>query len=333
MVHRSSGDRSGNRAAFATPAMLGGPVESRPDIVSLRWLGTSNFEVSFGGRVVLLDCFYDRGPRMRPLGFGPDEVVRADQIFIGHPHYDHISDAAHVAGQTGATVVGHPIASRVITAEGLPERQTLSLAGMAAGGDSADFADYRARVIHGFHLLAEADQPDPAPNIALLRESREQWEGDLGPLTPEEEAHHAAVRARGSMDAAVLEEATLCIVLEIGDFRLAFRDSGGPISAEEHAYFEATGGVDVAIVGFIGRTLIRRQLDERTLPLIERYRPKVLMAAHHDDLYPVFLDMATEPLRMAVSHAVPGATTVAPVYLEPVRIDMSTARVLSPGEE
>ena len=139
--------------------------------------------------------------------------------------------------------------------------------------------------------------------------------------------------ARGSMDRAMLEEATLCIVLEIGDFRIAFRDSAGPLSAEEHAYFDATGGVDVAIVGFIGRTLMRRQLDERTLPLIERYQPKVLMAAHHDDLYPVFLDMATEPLRMAVSHVLPETTTVAPVYLEPVRIDMSTARVLAAGEE
>jgi L-ascorbate metabolism protein UlaG (beta-lactamase superfamily) len=34
---------------------------------------------------------------MRGLGFWPDEVVRADAVLIGHPHYDHISDAAQVA--------------------------------------------------------------------------------------------------------------------------------------------------------------------------------------------------------------------------------------------
>jgi hypothetical protein len=78
---------------------------------------------------------------------------------------------------------------------------------------------------------------------------------------------------------------------------------------------------------------MRRQLDERTLPLIELYRPKILLAAHHDDLYPMFLDMATEPLKMAVSHLLPETTTVAPVYLEPVRIDMRSGRVLGPGEE
>jgi L-ascorbate metabolism protein UlaG (beta-lactamase superfamily) len=332
MNSRRSGDRGGNRSAYSEPAMLGGPVESRPDIVSLRWLGTSNFEVSFGGRVILLDCFYDRGPRMRPLGFGPEEVTRADQIFIGHPHYDHISDAAHVAGRTGATVVGHPIAAEVVIGEGLGERQTLPVEGLGEG-DRLEFADYSARVIHGFHLMAEADEPDPVPNITSLREAREQWESDLGPLSAEEEAHREAVLARGSMAQAVLEQATMCIVIEIGDFRLAFRDSAGPISDEEHRYFDASGGVDAAIVGFIGRTLMRRQLDERTLPLVERYQPKVLLAAHHDDLYPVFLDLATEPLKMAVSHVLPDTTTVAPVYLEPVRIHMPSGRVLAPGEE
>jgi len=58
----------------------------------------------------------------------------------------------------------------------------------------------------------------------------------------------------------------------------------------------------------------------------------VLVPAHHDDLYPVFLDMATEPLRMAVSHLQPATATLAPVYLEPVRIDLSSGRVL-PAQE
>jgi hypothetical protein len=91
--------------------------------------------------------------------------------------------------------------------------------------------------------------------------------------------------------------------------------------------------VDAAIVGFIGRPLMRRQLDERTLPMVDLYRPKVLIAAHHDDLYPMFLDMATEPLKMAVSHLLPTTTTVAPVYLEPVRIHMPTGTVLGPNQE
>jgi len=36
---------------------------------------------------------------------------------------------------------------------------------------------------------------------------------------------------------------------------------------------------------------------------------------------------------MAVSHLLPGTTTVAPVYLEPVRIHLPTGAVLGPGQE
>ena len=79
MASHSRGDRGGNKNAFSLPTMLGGPRDPQPDVLTLRWLGTANFELTFGGRVVLLDCFYDRGPRMRPLSFSPKDVVRADQ--------------------------------------------------------------------------------------------------------------------------------------------------------------------------------------------------------------------------------------------------------------
>ena len=327
MTHHSLRDRGGNRAAYTTPAMLGGPVDGRSGILTLRWLGTSNFELTFGNRVILLDCFYDRGPRMRPLGFEVGDVQRAHEIFIGHPHYDHISDAAQVAIRTGTTVIGHAISAEVVTDQGLSAEQVVKVTGLG-DGDLLEFDEYRVRVIHGLHLSADEDKPDPRPNIDALREARESWESDLGPLSPEESAHLEAIKARGSHDRRVLEEATMCMVFEIGDFRLVYRDSAGPISQEERAYFNAINGVDAAIVGFIGRPLMRRQLDERTMPLVELYAPKVLMAAHHDDLYPVFLDMATEPLKMAVSHLLPGTETVAPVYLEPISMDISTGRVV-----
>src|SRR5262245_44783280 len=227
MPSRSQAHHGGNRNVFTLPAMLGGPVERNPDILTLRWLGTANYEVTIGGRVILLDCFYDRGPRGRPLGFGPGDVVRADEIFIGHPHYDHISDAAAVAQQTQATVIGHPIAAEVVIREGLDAQQTRGLRGLG-GGDVISFGDYRARILHGFHLMADADEPDPLPGVQALRSARETWESDLGPLTPEEQAHQDRVVARGSMAKAVLEEATMCIVFELGDFTLVYRDSAGP---------------------------------------------------------------------------------------------------------
>jgi L-ascorbate metabolism protein UlaG (beta-lactamase superfamily) len=329
---RSTYAQGANRDAFSLPAMLGGQAERNPDILALRWLGTANFEINVGGRVVLLDCFYDRGPRMRSIGFAAMDVTRAEEIFIGHPHYDHIADAAPVAAQTGAVVIGHPLASDEVIRMGLDAEQTRGYRGLGEG-DVVGFGEYRVRILHGFHLLADEDLPPPGPGIQALRQARELWESDLGPLSADEQAEYDRIFARGSMDKAVLEDATMCMVFEFGDFKLVYRDSAGPISAEEAAYFGGIDGVDAAIVGFIGRPLMRRQLDERTLPLVDLYRPKVLVAAHHDDLYPTFLDMATEPLKMAVSHLLPTTTTVAPVYLEPVRIHMPTGMVLGPNQE
>ena len=85
---------------------------------------------------------------------------------------------------------------------------------------------------------------------------------------------------------------------DIDGYRIVYRDSGGPVSGEERAFFAASPGCDLAIVGFIGRPLMRRQLREATMPLIETYQPRAVIPCHHDDLYPVFIDLATEPLKM-----------------------------------
>jgi len=92
------------------PALIGGPVPTpASDTAVLRWLGTANYEVAYKGKVYLFDTYYDRPGRTRPIGFKVDQVKRADVIFIGHAHSDHISDIAAVARQTGAMVVGSRI--------------------------------------------------------------------------------------------------------------------------------------------------------------------------------------------------------------------------------
>ena len=44
------------------------------------------------------------------------------------------------------------------------------------------------------------------------------------------------------------------------------------------------------------------------MPLVETYQPKVVLPCHHDDLYPVFIDLATEPLKMRVHEQLPEAS-------------------------
>jgi L-ascorbate metabolism protein UlaG (beta-lactamase superfamily) len=313
---------------YRRPAMLGGPASTDPDALTIRWYGTSNYELNFRDRVVLLDTFYDRGPRMRGVGFTPSEVTRADAVLIGHPHYDHMSDAAQVAVQTGAPVVIHPLGADVLTRGGVDPAKITSVTGLGEG-DVLEFPEFTLRVIHGFH--AELGHPEQQVSLKALIEARQVWERDMGPVTADEEAHAAAVRERGSMAPEVMTEGTMCLVIDIDGYRIVYRDSGGPVSAEERAFFSANPGCDLAIVGFVGRPLVRRQLKEATMPLVETYQPKIVMPCHHDDLYPVFIDMATEPLKMRVHEELPAASTVQPVYVEPVTVGLKSG-IITQGD-
>jgi len=319
----------GTVLGFSRPAMLGGTAVEDPELLALRWHGTSNYELNFGGRVLLLDAFYDRGPRTRPLGFGPADVVRADAIVVGHPHYDHISDAAQVARQSGAPVIVHSLGAETLTRGGLGEDRIVRVSGLD-GGEVLEYPGFTLRIIHALH----ANLTDPAQQASLqaLRSAREVWESDRPPLSADEEVHAAAVQRRGSAAPEVFTEGTMCVIIDIGGYRIVYRDSAGPVSPEERAFFAANPGCDLAIVAFIGRPLVRRQLAEATMPLIEAYQPKVVLPCHHDDLYPGFVDMPTEPLKMSVRERFPGSVTLQPGYAEPVVVSMKTGSPVTPAE-
>jgi hypothetical protein len=68
------------------------------------------------------------------------------------------------------------------------------------------------------------------------------------------------------------------------------------------------------------------------MPLVETYQPKAVLPCHHDDLYPVFIDLATEPLKMRVHEQLPDSRTIQPVYVEPVTIGLKTG-IISQGDD
>jgi hypothetical protein len=112
-----------------TPVSAGGPSPKDPETVVVRWLGWTNYEIAYRGDVFLLDAYYDRGPRMHPIGVAPADIKKANAIFIGHAHFDHMSDAAAVAKQTGAPVIGASFASEVLTRGGVPAKQFTAVKG------------------------------------------------------------------------------------------------------------------------------------------------------------------------------------------------------------
>ncbi len=102
-----------------TPAAAGGPTPKAQDVVVVRWLGTTNYELTYRGNVFLLDAYYDRVPKSHSIGVAAKDITKAHAVFIGHAHFDHIADAAAIARQTGATVVGARSAGDVVSGMGV----------------------------------------------------------------------------------------------------------------------------------------------------------------------------------------------------------------------
>ena len=70
--------------------------------LAITWLGHSSFVVRTpGGKTILFDPWYTGNP-----SFPGAKPTNADLILVSHGHSDHITDAAAMAKQTGATVVG-----------------------------------------------------------------------------------------------------------------------------------------------------------------------------------------------------------------------------------
>jgi L-ascorbate metabolism protein UlaG (beta-lactamase superfamily) len=320
---------------YPRPVSLGGAPHPDPDAVSIRWFGTATFELAFGDQVILLDNFYERPARNRPLGFGVADVTRADLILVGHPHFDHVADTAAVARQTGAPAAIAPIGADYLLGQGVPASQIHSVPGRG-DGDVLAGSGFDVRVLHGFHLdigLNEAQQR----KWHALRAARADFEAEFTPPpTPEEDQAALQIAQRGVHTPEVNTQATLTYVIDIGGFRIAYRDSGGAISDEERAYFTAHPGVDIAILSLNGLPHVAQQLEDVFLPLARLYQPRVLVPAHHDELWmnfdgsglaKTFADVATEPIKERVHDELPAAITVQPGLLEPLTVSRSTGEV------
>ena len=78
----------------------GGAFPRNPHTLAVRWVGFSNYELVYNGRIILLDAYYDRGSFFPPLGVKAADLKKADVILLGHGHVDHMSDAASIGAQT-----------------------------------------------------------------------------------------------------------------------------------------------------------------------------------------------------------------------------------------
>lgn len=112
------------------------PSSQRPHI-EIQYLGTAGFVIKNNDRTVVLDPFLTRPNLWTTLSkpLVPNKqliqkiIPHADDVLIGHAHYDHILDAPDLCQQTGARLIGSTATIMVGRAAGLPEHQLVATEG------------------------------------------------------------------------------------------------------------------------------------------------------------------------------------------------------------
>lgn len=302
-----------------TPTSVGGPPPRRQSTLVARWLGTANFELAYRDEVVLLDAYYDRAPRTRPLGFARDEIRRANAIFIGHGHSDHMADAAFVAGRTGARVFGGPPTIEALRKQGTSDQQAI----VVRGGEIVNFNGFSVQAI----LARHADPAEVTRGLQIFGPAlRAAFDP---PLTDDEKRHAAEINQHGTADARVITEGTIAYLFTFTDgFTWIFLDSAGQVTDAERQMMNRIKRTDVASVAYQGHFLAKDQIAA-TLPLIKLFNPAYYIPNHHDEIAGQFWDMATYPLFMGLRDEMPRTKTIDPLYRAPICIDTVTKTVMA----
>lgn len=292
------------------PAVMGGPVPTNRNVILLRWLSTANYELAYHGHVYLLDAYFDRGPRNRPTGVLPSQVRRADALFIGHAHFDHMSDAVPIARRMSAPVYGAQITIETARKLGLPTE----LGHTVHDGEVLEFPQMRVEAALARHSTLK---PEVLQGLGKL------FDLDTAAATPQEQAAEAAVRARGSFAPEVITEGTMAyaFIFDTG-FKLLWLDSAGPVTDGDRRLAQRLGPVDIAIIAYQGHPVAETQVPV-TLELVKLFRPHIFLPAHHDEIFGAFVDLGVEPLFEAIREALPGTKTIAPLHRQPLCFDIA----------
>jgi L-ascorbate metabolism protein UlaG (beta-lactamase superfamily) len=235
------------------------------------------------------------------------DIKKATAVFIGHPHFDHMSDAAIVAKQTGATVMGAAPTGAVLSASGLAARQFKSV----KGGEVLQYQGLTVETVLGRHNVIATTVPEgfldkqqAALQSAALQE----------PYSAPEGKQAEAVRARGSRDPNIATVGVINYLFTLGnDFRVMFADSPGPITTEQRALMQRVPSVDVAMLPYVNFEAGIPPLVE----LVKTFRPATVFLGHHDGPG-TMLWASNYPPAYAIRRASPNTRTLDVLYRTPV---------------
>ena len=135
-------------------------LDAGGDTIEITYLGTAGFIIRHPHRTLVLDPYLSRHDLRHTLTaklqidqqLVRETVPHADDVLIGHAHFDHILDGPEICLQTGARLIGSRATMMVGRAAGVPERQLVE----TAGREDIPCGDWIVRGLPSIHGKAAA---------------------------------------------------------------------------------------------------------------------------------------------------------------------------------
>jgi L-ascorbate metabolism protein UlaG (beta-lactamase superfamily) len=135
--------------------------ESRPDAVTVTWLGVTTLLFDDGSTQVLIDGFFSR-PSIADIVFSANvqssaakidfvldeyQMRRLAAIIPVHSHFDHAMDIGAIANRSSASIIGSETTANIARGAGVPEDQIV----VAVSGSDYSFGEFTVRIIDSSH--------------------------------------------------------------------------------------------------------------------------------------------------------------------------------------
>jgi L-ascorbate metabolism protein UlaG (beta-lactamase superfamily) len=144
----------------------------------LKWLGNAGWEIRVGNIVILIDPFFTRKEALPSTEWKTNEeevlkvINKADFIFAGHSHADHIADVPFIAKRFGSKLIGSRTTTNIALTAGVEKSQLTTI----SGGEKLDFKDFSVQVIESQHaVLTRGGRRRQAKSEEVLK----PWNGPI----------------------------------------------------------------------------------------------------------------------------------------------------------
>lgn len=274
----------------------------------------ANYELAHRDTVILLDAGIDTLSWWEPNGVTPEMMTKdVDAILIGHAHFDHMSDAAAVARQTGAMVIGAAPGADVLSQGGVPGRQFKAV----KGGEVLQYPGVTVDTVLGHHNVIATTVPE---GFLEKQQAALQAAALQAPLSPAEMKQAETIRARGSRDPSITTSGVINYLFTLGaSFRVIFADSPGPITDGQRALMQKVSNVDVAMLPYFSFEAGIPPLVE----LVKIFKPATVFLGHHDGAGTMLWASTYRPA-YAIRRASPSTRTLDVLYRTPVCFNTAT---------